>query len=85
MHQQSQFRPPTQAFPPIPQSSPQFMAPPRQQSSLEESLKTFMQSTSQAIQEMKSSPHLYSSYFKIGKSSWPVCDPSWREGKRKVS
>ena len=42
VHQQSQVRPPTQAFPPIPQSIPQFMAPPRQQSSLEESLKTFM-------------------------------------------
>ena len=58
MHQQSQFRPSTQAFPPIPQSTPQFMAPPRQQSSLEESLKTFMQSTSQVIQEIKSSTHL---------------------------
>nr|XP_023922903.1 uncharacterized protein LOC112034322 [Quercus suber] len=58
MHQQSQFRPPTQAFPPIPQSTPQFMAPPRQQSSLEEFLKTFMHSTSQAIQEIKSSTHL---------------------------
>ena len=34
------------------------MAPPRQQSSWEESLKTFMQSTSQAIQEIKSSTHL---------------------------
>ena len=34
------------------------MAPLRQQSSLEESLKTFMQSTSQAIQEIKSSTHL---------------------------
>ena len=34
------------------------MAPPRQQSSLEVSLKTFIQSTSQAIQEMKSSTHL---------------------------
>ena len=34
------------------------MAPPRQQSSLEESLKTFMQSTSQSIQEIKSSTHL---------------------------
>ena len=34
------------------------MVPPRQQSSLEESLKTFMQSTSQAIQEIKSSTHL---------------------------
>ena len=49
MHQQSQFRPPTQAYPPIPQSTPQFMAPPRQQSSLVEFLKTFMQLTSQAI------------------------------------
>ncbi|XP_075669852.1 uncharacterized protein LOC142639576 [Castanea sativa] len=58
VHQQSQFCPPTQAYPPIPQSTPQFVAPPRQQSSLEESLKTFMQSTSQAIQEMKSSTHL---------------------------
>ena len=58
MHQQSQFRPPTQALPPILQSTPQFMAPLRQQSSLEESLKTFMQSTSQAIQEIKSSTHL---------------------------
>ena len=58
MHQQSQFRPPTQAFPSIPQSSPQFMVPPRQQSSLEDSLKTFMKSTSQAIQEMKSFTHL---------------------------
>ncbi|XP_075670134.1 uncharacterized protein LOC142639888 [Castanea sativa] len=58
VHQQSQFRPPTQAYPPIPQSPPQFVAPPRQQSSLEESLKTFMQSTSQAIQEIKSSTHL---------------------------
>ena len=43
VHQQSQFRPPTQAFSPNPQSTPQFMAPLRQQSSLEESLKTFMQ------------------------------------------
>ena len=58
VHQQSQFRPPTQAYPPIPQSTPQFVAPPRQPSSLEESLKTFMQSTSQAIQEIKSSTHL---------------------------
>ena len=58
MYQQSQFHPPTQAFPSIPQSTPQFMAPPRQQLSLEESLKTFMQSTSQAIQEIKSSTHL---------------------------
>ncbi|XP_030933499.1 uncharacterized protein LOC115959285 [Quercus lobata] len=58
VHQQSQFRPPTQAYPPIPQSTPQFVTPPRQQPSLEESLKTFMQSTSQAIQEMKSSTHL---------------------------
>ena len=58
MHQQSQFHPPAQAFPPIPQSTPQFMAPLRQQLSLEESLKTFMQPTSQAIQEMKSSTHL---------------------------
>ena len=58
MHQQSQFRPPTQAYPPIPESTPQFMPPPRQQSSLEECLKTFMQLTSQAIQEMKSSTHL---------------------------
>ncbi|XP_075658826.1 uncharacterized protein LOC142628663 [Castanea sativa] len=49
VHQQSQFRPPTQAYPPIPQSPPQFVVPPRQQSSLKESLKTFMQSTSQAI------------------------------------
>ena len=49
LHQQSQFCPPTQAYPPIPQSTPQFMAPPRQQSYLEEFLKTFMQSTSQAI------------------------------------
>ena len=39
VHQQSQFRPLTLAFPSIPQSTPQFMAPPRQQSSLEESLK----------------------------------------------
>ena len=58
MHQQSQFRPLTLAFPSIPQSTPQFMAPPRQQLSLEESLKTFVQSTSQAIQKMKSSTHL---------------------------
>ena len=58
MHQQSQFRPPTQAYPPIPQSTPQFKAPPGQQSSLEESFKAFMQSTSQAIQEVKSSTHL---------------------------
>ena len=58
MHQKSQFRPPTQAYPPIPQSTPQFMAPPRQQSSLKGSLKTFMQSTSQAFQEMKSTTHL---------------------------
>ena len=58
MHQQSQFRPPTQAYPPIPQSTPQFVTPPRQPSSLEESLKTFEQSTSQAIQKMKSSTHL---------------------------
>ena len=58
MHQQSQFCPSTQAYPPIPQSTPQFVAPPRQQPSLEESLKTFMQLTSQAIQEMKSSTHL---------------------------
>ena len=58
MHQQSQFHPPTQVFPPIPQSTPQFMAPPRQQSFFEESLNTFMQSTSQAIQEIKSSTHL---------------------------
>ena len=42
VHQQSQFLSPTQAFPPIPQSTPQFMAPPRQQSSSEESFKTFM-------------------------------------------
>ncbi|KAL0015636.1 hypothetical protein SO802_002705 [Lithocarpus litseifolius] len=34
------------------------LSPPRQQSSLMESLKTFMQSTSQVIQEMKSSTHL---------------------------
>ena len=58
VHQQSQFCPPTQADPPIPQSTPQFVAPPRQQPSLEESFKIFMQSTSQAIQEMKSSTHL---------------------------
>ncbi|XP_023920612.1 uncharacterized protein LOC112032110 [Quercus suber] len=58
VHQQSQFRPPTQAYPFIPQSTPQFVAPPRQQPSLKESLKTFMQSTSQAIQEIKSSTHL---------------------------
>ena len=44
VHQQSQFRPPTQAYPPIPQSTSQFMAPLRQKSSLEESLKTFKQS-----------------------------------------
>ena len=30
VHQQSQFRPPTQAYPPIPQSTPQFMTPPQQ-------------------------------------------------------
>ena len=58
VHQQSQFCPPTQAYPPISQSTPQLVAPPRQQSSLKESLKTFMQSTSQTIQEMKSSTHL---------------------------
>ena len=58
VHQQSQFHPTTQAYPPIPQSTPQFVAPLRQQSSLEESFRTFMQSTSQAIQEMKSSTHL---------------------------
>ena len=58
VHQQSQFHPTTQAYPQIPQSTPQFVAPPRQQSSLEESLRTFMQSTSQAIQEIKSSTHL---------------------------
>jgi hypothetical protein len=58
IHQQPQLRPPTQAYPPIPQATPQVMAPQRPQSSLEESLKAFMQSTNQAIQEMKNSSQL---------------------------
>lgn len=58
IHQQPQFRPPTQSYPPIPQATPQVMAPQRPQSSLEESLKAFMHSTNQAIQEMKNSSQL---------------------------
>lgn len=50
--------PPQNQFSSSSQSTPQFVAQPRQQSSLEESLKAFMQSTQQAIQEMRSSTQM---------------------------
>jgi hypothetical protein len=50
--------PPQNQFSSSSRSTPQFVAQPRQQSSLEESLKAFMQSTQQAIQEIRSSTQM---------------------------
>jgi hypothetical protein len=50
--------PPQNQFSSSSQSTPQFVAQPWQKSSLEESLKTFMQSTQHAIQEMKGSTQM---------------------------
>jgi hypothetical protein len=65
MHSHNQFppgfRPPIQSYltpSHIPQSTPQFVAPQQQQTSLEDSLKAFMQLTGQSIVDIKNSTHL---------------------------
>uniref|UniRef100_A0A2N9FDC3 Uncharacterized protein n=1 Tax=Fagus sylvatica TaxID=28930 RepID=A0A2N9FDC3_FAGSY len=65
MHSHNQFppgfRPPMQSYltpSHIPQSTPQFVAPQQQQTSLEDSLKAFMQLTGQSIVDIKNSTHL---------------------------